>query len=897
MPKDPLLDPQSARAKAGYNEARRLARELLREGHRILPLASLYLREVPPEVFAAPHLEYLDLSDNQLTAFDIPDQTLQNLVHLDLSNNYVAELDSQIGALRKLQFLDISNNYLNILPQELTTMPGLKTKDEFDAERLLLSGNELSEIPESLRDQGASNILTYIQSISEASEKLFEAKVILCGEGAVGKSTLVDKLTARLNFDNTKKRNRTHGVEVSQFHLPHADDGDRNITVNAWDFGGQHEYRVTHQLFFSNDALYLLLFHAREGAARGDIRGWLRLISRRVAHPKVILVATHAEGGRADLDFARLRAEFPNTLKGFIHIDSLSGLGIDALIESIAGELSSLPHVGKEFHPSWLRTKEALTTLTDKSLPSLHDCPFITFQRFTEIAEQHGVANEQCKPLLAMLHNMGCLVYWGNEPTLAETVILDAEWLAKAISYVVSDHAIKQSRGVVSEALLKSIWQRNDTPDRIYYEDDHIPLLMHLLDIYEVLYRITREESLVAQLVPDDRPRDIPWDEFGKKLPSRDGSGELVRAIAFIEIPQGAPDGLMAWLTVRNHYFHVDTKRWIWQSGVFLRDPIQLRGRREALVTLIDNGLRIEARGPNASGLLGHLIRSFRLLSDMRLRGLRYRVMLPCPTVTGIGDPCDGRYELGFLHSQLKNHGRGEAKVTCQSCYETASVVSILHENLIDGMGSLWDDFSDNAAIRALRQMSPVKAQSLLEGLLRELHGECPRIFSIVPSARYPRGDIQPYACTVWCEETLAPIWGTSFGINLDASADWVVTCGRYSRVLAPLFSLIVAMREGKGDSGEEVRLARAAAALWSDYAAPNQPAELGAILRIGKAAKAPFDIERGGYISPQVARLLLERSALGGLERIARDSDGSLAWVRAEVAARSNRLAAKEAT
>jgi GTPase SAR1 family protein len=68
------------------------------------------------------------------------------------------------------------------------------------------------------------------------------------GEGAVGKTTLLKALTGG---KPREKEPTTHGVSID-FHslqVPHPDKEHVHIQLNAWDFGGQEVYRVTHQFF------------------------------------------------------------------------------------------------------------------------------------------------------------------------------------------------------------------------------------------------------------------------------------------------------------------------------------------------------------------------------------------------------------------------------------------------------------------------------------------------------------------------------------------------------------------------------------------------------------------------------------------------------------------------
>lgn len=96
------------------------------------------LSSVPPEIFEALQVQYLDLSQNQLTgALPAEVRHLQNLEALDLSDNQFTGVPAEIGQLKKLTFLDLSNNQITGLPYELGNLQNLETLD--------LRGNDYSE--------------------------------------------------------------------------------------------------------------------------------------------------------------------------------------------------------------------------------------------------------------------------------------------------------------------------------------------------------------------------------------------------------------------------------------------------------------------------------------------------------------------------------------------------------------------------------------------------------------------------------------------------------------------------------------------------------------------------------------------------------------------------------
>ena len=73
----------------------------------------------------------------------------------------------------------------------------------------------------------------------------------------------------------------TYGIDRGTLTLDHPTVAGTEITLNTWDFGGQKVYRVTHQFFFSEEAVYLLVWNPRQGAEQCQVREWLRRIELR----------------------------------------------------------------------------------------------------------------------------------------------------------------------------------------------------------------------------------------------------------------------------------------------------------------------------------------------------------------------------------------------------------------------------------------------------------------------------------------------------------------------------------------------------------------------------------------------------------------------------------------
>jgi internalin A len=79
-------------------------------------------------------------------------------------------------------------------------------------------------------------------------------------------------------------------------------------------------------------------------------------------------------------------------------------------------------------------------------------------------------------------------------------MVLQPEWLTKAIGYVLEDRGTRNAGGLLEHSRLRELW----TPPRGEgYQPRYHPYFVRLMEKFDVSYRITDEPaSLVGQLVP-----------------------------------------------------------------------------------------------------------------------------------------------------------------------------------------------------------------------------------------------------------------------------------------------------------------------------------------------------------------------------------------------------------
>ncbi|MCI5158738.1 MAG: GTP-binding protein, partial [Candidatus Electrothrix sp. AUS1_2] len=231
-------------------ELLRVIEEAKASGATRLDLSNKGLTSLPSELFQLTSLTELNLRGNNL--INLPAQICQliSLTKLVIRFNKLSSLPIEISQLKSLVWLNLSGNNLTILPSEIFQLPKLKV--------LYLDGNPLTSPPIEIAEQGIKVTRQYLASLQQEERPLNQVKLLLIGEGAAGKTSLVKQL---LNEDFDPDEDTTHGINIRNWKVE--ENGDTPMRVNIWDFGGQEIMRATHQFFLSRRSLYVLVLDGR----------------------------------------------------------------------------------------------------------------------------------------------------------------------------------------------------------------------------------------------------------------------------------------------------------------------------------------------------------------------------------------------------------------------------------------------------------------------------------------------------------------------------------------------------------------------------------------------------------------------------------------------------------
>jgi hypothetical protein len=753
---------------------------------KALVLSDNRLTALPPEITQLTNLQTLNFSDNRLTALPPEISQLTNLQTLNLSDNRLTALPPEIAQLTNLQTLNLSGNQLTALPSELATLlkSGLVPH---------LSGNPLLDPLPKLIGRGSNALAEYLDSLDDVVAQ-FEAKVLLVGEGNVGKTSLVASL---LGAPFVVNRETTHGIEIHPLTLRHP-GLDVDMTIWTWDSGGQEVYRITHQFFFSRRALYLMVWNAREGQEQNEVEGWLRRIRLRVGSEcRAIVVATHSDERQPELDFPQLQRTLPGMVAGQCAIDNLSGNGIAKLRAMIAAEVACPPQMGQLLSQRWIAARKEIGTLAESE-------PQISYEQFIAVCKRHRVTGGQVVTLINLLHDLGQVIHYGDDEGLRDLVVLNPEWLTKAIGRVLEDRPTRQAQGVLDHARLKDIWQ--ERPNGSGYPTRYHPYFLRLMEKFDVSYRLEDDEdrSLVAQLVPHERP-ELPWEV---RSPVPDG----IRAISLIcKLNEPAP-GLIAWLTVRHHDASIGKH---WRSGVFLRHPIADYASEALLELHADTQLVIDVRAPSPDMFFNVLRDSVEYLMRKRWPGLTYQLLIPCPGRHPDGSSCDGEFPLSGL---LRYRERGRTNHSCLQCDTDHDVLQLLTgfavptpslqpelERLHDNISSLSEGVAN---VQRLSAETADAVRKIIKTLATEVT-DCPRLFTL--TRKRPTGFRrvkfyeEHYILALWCEHP--GHWHTwpAATYQLHQPKDWLVDIAPYAhlvlktlRVAVPIAAAVAGVEPSK---------------------------------------------------------------------------------------------------
>jgi internalin A len=539
---------------------------------RSLFLYSNQISTIPDCLAQLADLSILCLGRNQIAA--IPDSLaeLTNLRSLYLYNNQISTIPDCLAQLTDLQTLNLSSNQITAIPDSFTRIDKLSA--------LFLHGNPGLGIPDEIlgptwtavtitqkEPKPPKEILTYYFSQRADSRPLNEAKLILVGQGDVGKTSLVKTLVTG-KFKRGEKT--TEGIKITDWtcSLKKKD----KVTVHIWDFGGQEMMHATHQFFLTARSLYLLVLNRRQGGSDEQADYWLRLIRAFGGKDAPVIVVLNKQKDEPfDVNRRGWLEKYAENIRGFVETDCEDSKSMTRLEQAIQEQLQGLKSLKAGFPGRWFAIKNELARM---------DTQYVTFEEYRAICRRHGEADPESQTSLAgFLHDLGIALNYKDDPRLRFAYVLKPEWVTEGIYALL--HAFVNNKGLFSRAEAEKVLEKKQySPEAAYF-------ILGLMEQFELSFALgdTKKRILIPQLLDDQQPelaRDFKPEEclnFGYR---------------YTIVPQG----LLPRFIVRTHHLSEPATRW--KSGVILIDTSS--GCRALVRADSTKGqVRIHIDGPVAS--------------------------------------------------------------------------------------------------------------------------------------------------------------------------------------------------------------------------------------------------------------------------------------------------------
>jgi WD40 repeat protein/GTPase SAR1 family protein/DNA-directed RNA polymerase subunit RPC12/RpoP len=377
---------------------------------------------------------------------------------------------------------------------------------------------------------GTANAMIFIYRLTsvraaqpaEATRRYVNAKVVLIGEGTVGKTSLAHRLIE----DRYVVRDRTHGINVWPLDLPLPPDTTLQREALLWDLAGQEDYRLIHRLFLEETALALLLINPQKDDPFAEAGDWLKSLETASHHaperrvPRLLVFSQIDVGG---MKIGNAKIERFREQHGFAGwLATSAKTGEQCSDTENGGEPSKLKQMIADHIPwstlPWTATPRLLAELKN-AVMTMRDRTDIRLLRFSELAQRLEQAlpgerfgESEVRTAVTLLANHGL----ARPLKFGDLVLLRPELLnGYAGAIIRAARAHQDEIGCVSEADIYGPDFDFTGVDRLNRPDEELLLRALVQTFLDHSLCIAEETPQGRHLVfPSQyrREKDIPWE-------------------------------------------------------------------------------------------------------------------------------------------------------------------------------------------------------------------------------------------------------------------------------------------------------------------------------------------------------------------------------------------------
>lgn len=350
----------------------------------------------------------------------------------------------------------------------------------------------------------------------------------------------------------------------SKLVLSKDNQSDSEVTFTIWDFGGQEVFYTLHHVFLTKYGLYLLVFNMEELLTKTDeavryLRFWLDSVKLHAPSAPIVLIGTFHDVVNRASQLEQVNTILCDVVLVNQNLQICSGSDSDYYfypLDNTIGERGGIVNIRKQvedivqgesgFDVGYITkpVKLAWTYFIDLLIEK--EEPTIKRSEVLKIASTYSITEQEMEKILTFYHQLGIIVYFGNDEELRSHITFQPQWLIDAFACVIydpqvhmkqskklnaklkSDHIAYIQSGILTSALLEELLKEYHADDFLYM----VKLLEKMLLISPWIFD-ENNDSMPRYLVPSllkfktrSRKDEFNYDgpvfnlDFGKLMPT-----------------------------------------------------------------------------------------------------------------------------------------------------------------------------------------------------------------------------------------------------------------------------------------------------------------------------------------------------------------------------------------
>jgi small GTP-binding protein len=394
------------------------------------------------------------------------------------------------------------------------------------------------------------DLMDLVKADDEAHVQYTNAKVLLVGDSGTGKTGL----SMRLALNDWKPSDSTVGAWATHWRLPVSSDRGVEREIWLWDFGGQADQRLIHQLYMEDTAVAVLVFDGQREDLFETLGQWDRDLTRasRKAFTKLLVAGRVDAGGlrvsRSEVEkFAKERG-FTNRL---FETSAKAGTECEELKQAILAGIDWANIPWRSSPLLFKRLKEEIVRLKDEDRVLMRFNELRDALRLRLAGKDAAFKDAELKAVVALLAGPG--VVW--ELNFGGWVLLQPERInAYAQAVIQTLRADEFERGCLpEERVLRGDLTYHSSMERLPAEEERFVLL--------AMHQTLVERGLCLREHTEIGPLLIFPTYYRRERPELTGHPAVLVSYRF----NGFLDDIYATLVVRLHHTKAFEQDRLWR--------------------------------------------------------------------------------------------------------------------------------------------------------------------------------------------------------------------------------------------------------------------------------------------------------------------------------------------